>query len=423
MMNIEKTPKVEMVLQKSKLVADTDQTVEMLIRITPPELPSSDRPRLNFGIVLDRSGSMGGEKMANAREAARYCINELIADDRISMVIFDDRIDVLIKNQPVTAKEQLKSVLDRINARGSTALHEGWVKGGMEVSSSLIHDGINRVLLITDGQANVGVVNPDEIVSQARGLNTRGVSTSTIGIGDDFNEELLLPMAESAGGNAWHAQSPADLRRIFEVELKGLVSQFADAVSLGIIPADGVRIIDVLNEFALTETGRYSLPNLQAGSPLDIVVRLHVPARPAGTKLRLADVKVGYTPQGSSSAEVTRNFLELEYASAEEVQRLPVDENVVSASALLMNAKARREAIDYMDKGEFQMARMVVGSQARASRHLGDAMLAPDPTLQKDIEDLDLLLEEGVLENQASSSRKKMRYAAYDRSRTGKLKR
>jgi Ca-activated chloride channel family protein len=421
MMKTDKTPKVEMLLQKSKLVADTDQTVEMLIRITPPELPPSDRPRLNFGIVLDRSGSMGGEKMANAREAARYCINELIADDRISMVIFDDRIDVLIKNQPVTGKEQLKSLLNRIEARGSTALHEGWVKGGMEVSSSLIHGGINRVLLITDGQANVGVVNPDEIVSQARGLNARGISTSTIGIGDDFNEELLLPMAESGGGNAWHAQSPADLRRIFEVELKGLVAQFADAVSLGIIPADGVRIIDVLNEFALTETGRYSLPNLQAGSPLDIVVQLHVPARPAGTKLRLADVKVGYTPQGSSSAEVTKNFLELEYASAEEVQQLTVDESVVSAFALLMNAKARREAIHYMDEGQAELAQQVLHVRRKvATGHL-NSMQAPDETLQKDTDDLDQLLE-GFLLRSESSNRKQMRYAAYDSSRGRKQK-
>jgi len=338
------TPKVEMKLRKNKLVAGVDQTVDLLVRITPPELPPADRPRLNFAIVLDRSGSMEGNKIMHAREAARYCINELLPNDRISLVIFDDKIDVLIKNQNASNKQDLISRLERITARGSTALHEGWVKGGMEVSSGLVTDGINRVLLITDGLANVGITSTDEIVSQARGLSERGVSTSTVGIGSDFNEELLIPMAIGAGGNGWHVESSDDLRHIFEVELKGLIAQVASAVSMGVIPADGVRVVDVLNDFELGETGRYSLPNLQAGSPLDIIVQLHVPAQSAGTKLRLADVKVGYTPQGATSAEVEKNFLELEYASAEEVERLPVDKDVVSANELLMNARARKEA-------------------------------------------------------------------------------
>ena len=370
---ISKTPKVEMLLQKTKLVAGVDKTVDLLLRITPPEVETSARPQLNIGIVLDRSGSMGGEKMANAREASRSCINELVADDKVSVVIFDDRIDVLVPNQKAKNKDDFKTLIDKIEARGSTALHEAWVRGGMEVSRGLITRGINRVLLITDGLANVGVTSTDEIVSQARGLNERGVTTSTIGIGDDFNEELLVPMAESAGGNAWHAKSGLDLKRIFDVELQGLVAQFAHGVSLGLIPTDGVEVVEILNDFEDTETGRYKLPNLQAGNPLEVVARLKVPAQAAGTKLRLADVRLGYTRQDATSGEVVKEFLEVEFAHADEVEGLLSNPDVIAAVELLNNARARREAVKCLDAGQFEeaqgimFARMAVSAAARKS--------------------------------------------------------
>ncbi len=388
-----KTPKVEMLLQKTKLVAGVDKTVDLLLRITPPEAEMKARPQLNIGIVLDRSGSMGGEKMANAREASRFCINELVADDKVSVVIFDDQIDVLVPNQSAKNKDHLKTLIDKIEARGSTALHEAWVRGGMEVSRDLIARGINRVLLITDGLANVGLTSTDEIVSQARGLNERGVSTSTIGIGDDFNEELLVPMAESAGGNAWHAKSGLDLKRLFEVELQGLVAQFAHTVSLGLIPTDGVGVVEILNDFEDTETGRYKLPNLQAGNPLEVVARLKVPAQAAGTKLRLVDVRLGYTRQDASSRDVVKEFLEVEFAHADEVEGLPSNPDVVAAVALLNNARARREAVACMDAGQFEDARGIM--VAHLARHQSARKSAPDSSeLTEELSELLSLLSD-----------------------------
>jgi Ca-activated chloride channel family protein len=416
---ISKTPKVEMLLQKTKLVAGVDKTVDLLLRITPPEAEMKARPQLNIGIVLDRSGSMGGEKMANAREASRFCINELVADDKVSVVIFDDRIDVLVPNQRAKNKDHFKTLIDKIEARGSTALHEAWVRGGMEVSSDLVARGINRVLLITDGLANVGLTSTDEIVSQARGLNERGVSTSTIGIGDDFNEELLVPMAESAGGNAWHAKSGLDLKRVFDVELQGLVAQFAHSVSLGLIPTDGVEVVEVLNDFEDTETGRYKLPNLQAGNPLEVVARLKVPAQAAGTKLRLADVRLGYTRQDSTSGEVVKEFLEVEFANADEVESLPSNPDVVAAVTLLNNARARREAVKYMDAGEFEEARGIMVARMAATQAARD--IAPDSSeLAHEVSDFVSLSEAVGDVESVKSNRKRLRYDAYSRQRNSR---
>jgi len=268
------------------LEAGREQTVDVLIRITPPA-PNLDasrrpnwkgRPDLNLSLVLDRSGSMEGEKMIRAREAAMFCVDQMLPTDRLSVVTFDDRIDVLFPSEPVTNKPLLKDLISRVAARGSTALHEAWVRGGITVTEQMLDQGINRVILVTDGLANIGITNTDEIVGQAMGLYQRGVSTSTIGIGADFNEDLLMPMAQSGGGNAWHVVEPEDMQHIFQVELEGLILQFAHTVSLGLIPADGVRVVDILNDFELTETGRYRLPNMQGGSPLDIVVQLKIDA-------------------------------------------------------------------------------------------------------------------------------------------------
>lgn len=409
--------KVEVLTERAKLFAGREQTVDVLVRVRPPEVErdGSTRRRLNLSVVLDRSGSMQGTKMERAREAAAYCVEQLLPADRLSVVIFDDVVEVLIPSQPVDDKEGLKRLLARIGARNSTALHEAWVRGGMQVSEHLDDTAVNRVLLITDGLANVGLTNTDEIVSQAKGLYERGVSTSTIGIGEDFNEDLLIPVARAGGGNAWHVAEAADMQRIFAVELEGLLAQFAREVSLGLVPSDGVRISDVLNDFELTETGRYRLPDLQAGSPLDIVLRLHLPERAAGERMRILDLRVGYTPREARGAEVLKQAFEVEFAEASEVEALPADPEVTKAVRLLMNARARREAVSFMDRGDYAAAASVIGS-ARAATMAYCASRPDDEEARADSEDL--LQMTGSLGDRGRDkmSRKLLGYASLMRS-------
>ncbi|HYP53642.1 MAG TPA: VWA domain-containing protein, partial [Pyrinomonadaceae bacterium] len=388
-------PKVEFITARGKLAAGREQTLDVLLRVSAPEAEDAAarrRPRLNVGLVLDRSGSMGGEKMERAREAASYCVEQLLPTDRLSVVVFDDMVEVLVPSRPVEDKPGIKSALSRVHARNSTALHEAWVRGGMQVSEHLDADAINCVLLITDGQANVGLTNTDEIVSQAAGLFKRGVSTSTVGIGADFNEDLLMPMAQGAGGNAWHVREPGDMRGVFAVELEGLLAQFAHHVTLGLVPADGVRVADLLNDFDLGETGRYVLPDLQSGSPLDIVVRLKVPARDAGTKLRLIDLRLGYTPREARSAEVLKQSFEVEFVEDSAAERLPVNQAVERAVQLLMSARARREAIAHMDAGRYELAGASVA--AASARLTASPSFSPaDADMQADYEDLSRLTD------------------------------
>ena len=419
-------PKVEFFTTRGKLEAGREQTVDVLIRITPPA-PSPDlstrpnwkgRPDLNLSLVLDRSGSMEGAKMVRAREAAMFCVDQMLPTDRLSVVTFDDRIEVLFPSEPVTNKQAMKDLIARVTARGSTALHEAWVRGGLTVSERILDQGINRVVLITDGLANVGVTNTDEIVTQAMGLYQRGVSTSTIGIGADFNEDLLMPMAQSGGGNAWHVVEPDDMQHIFQTELEGLIAQYAHTVSLSLIPADGVRIVDVLNDFDLTETGRYRLPNLQSGSPLDIVVQLKVGAEEVGTQMRLLDLRLGFTPQEAKQAEVLKQAYTVEFASPAIVENCAVNEEVIKAVQFLMNARARNEAMTRMDAGDYAGAEVVLGSALSATQAACKSFAAMPAVMEElaSLQETAMSLKDRLKDKM---SRKKLAYAAYTR-KTGK---
>jgi Ca-activated chloride channel homolog len=413
-------PKVEFFTKHAKLAAEREQTVDVLIRITPPALDRSNatRPDLNLSLVIDRSGSMEGEKMVRAREAAMYCVDQMLPTDRLSVVTFDDHIEVLFPSELVKNKQKMKDLISRVMARGSTALHEAWVRGGLTVSEQMLDQGINRVILITDGLANVGITSTDEIVTQALGLFQRGVSTSTIGIGADFNEDLLMPMAQSGGGNAWHVVEPQDMQNIFQIELEGLLAQFAHTVSLSLIPADGVRIVDVLNDFELTETGRYRLPNLQAGSPLEIVVQLRAGAEEVGTKMRLLDLRLGFTPTEAKNADVLKQAHTVEFVPQSQVDRLPENQDVIKAVQFLMNARARNEAMSKMDLGDFAGAERVL-AHAVSSTRVACASYPQMPAVMEECASLEaaaMSLKDRVLDKM---NRKRLAYSAYSR-RTGK---
>ncbi|MGB6015868.1 MAG: VWA domain-containing protein, partial [Nodosilinea sp.] len=272
-------PAIELIPLHGAIVTQQPITLDVLVRITPPAIAlTTDRLPLNLSLAIDRSGSMRGQKMHYAREAARFAIENLLPCDRISVVLFDDRIETLVPSTLATDKHALLEQVRHVHSRGSTALHAGWVEGGVQVSQYLNPAQLNRVIVLSDGLANVGETRPDAIASDVHGLGQRGVSTTTLGIGDDYSEDLLAAMARSGDGNFFHIESADQLPSIFETELSGLAATLGQRVSLGLQPAQGVVVMDVLNDFEQTATQRYKLPNLMVGSPIQVVVRLQVPA-------------------------------------------------------------------------------------------------------------------------------------------------
>ena len=405
-------PNLELIPLHGAIVTQQPMTLDVLIRITPPALPATtERAALNLSLVIDRSGSMRGPKIQQACEAACFAVENLLPSDRLSVVLFDDRINTLIPSTLATDKHTLLAQIRKIRSGGSTALHDGWVEGGTQVSQYLHPSQLNRIILFSDGQANVGETRPDAIANDVHGLAQRGVSTSTLGIGQGYNEDLLAAMAASGDGNFFHIESADQLADIFETELSGLAATVGQRVSLGLEPQNGVKVLDVLNDFELTNTQRHKLPNLAVGSPINAVVRLQIPALSQAAEL--FTVRLAWDDRHQAGRKTLRAGLELPMVSPEQFSDFPADETVQQQVALLMAARARAEAIAFSDRGDLRSAQAAL-SAARS----GFAGLSPSPAMaaeQAALQDL----ETDYAAGRASSARKKAVSQRFSLSRRG----
>jgi len=408
-------PKIEVYPLKEKAISDESSQMDFLIRVTAPEIRiGKERPLLNLGLVLDRSGSMSGEKIENAKKAACYCVDQLMSTDRISVTIFDDRVDTIIPTMLVENRSEIKKRINQIRSGGSTALHAAWVEGGKQVAECLNPKCLNRVVLVTDGLANVGETDPDTIVSQALGLNKKNISTSTIGIGNDFNEDLLIPMAKSAGGNSWFVEGPEDFQRIFETEMEGILRDVCTNVSLKIEPEKRVEILSVLNEFDSISHGKYSLPNLLSGDPLDIVLRTQLPGGSQGT-CRVFSLKLEWNPQGNNKKHSEQNHAKIHYAPEDEVKKQKENIEVQKAVQLLEAAKARRKAMEYLDRNDYKRASAILDEVSESAQIM--AKIHNDSDLQAESMALDNLSKNIRNKKDHAHTRKMMAYQSVNRQR------
>lgn len=273
-------PKLEVLALRPAVRSDLPTTIDVLLKITPP-LPETtgSRPPLNLGFVLDRSGSMGeARKITFAREAAAFAVRELAATDRVSVTIFDDVIETIVPNRPATDPDGVCRLIEAVQPRNSTALHGGWQEGGRQVLSHRLTEGLNRVMILSDGLANCGETRPDKIADDVHLLAKQGVSTTTLGLGDHYNEDLLEAMARSGDGNYYYVESAAQLPGIFRTEMQGLNATAGVGVTLYAEPGVGVTVADLLNDFDRTADGGWKLPNLVAGTPVLVLARLNVSA-------------------------------------------------------------------------------------------------------------------------------------------------
>jgi Ca-activated chloride channel family protein len=389
-MNDDRFPTITIIPLRPAVPAGCESTLDVLLRIVSPPAARSERRRLlNLGIVLDRSGSMGGEKIRYARQAVDFAVRHMDEEDQVSLTTFDDRIE---RPLPTTSAGRalagLRELLDSIEPRSSTALHDAWVQGGLEVSRHQHPERVNRVLLISDGLANVGETNPDALVARAAELFDRGVSTSTIGVGRDFNEDLMIRMAVSGGGAGWFVESPEDFVRIFSAELSGLMNQFGQGGRLRLEPGRGVVIQELLNDLDRREEG-WGLGPLVTNQPLSLVVRLRVRGGEIGQPVELfraiasCEVPGRGRVETSASGSVTSD-------EPGRVAQLPADSEVASQIQLLMAARARREAVRQLDLGD------TFGSR-KSLRVAYDSLMsylssAEDPSASADAAELDQLL-------------------------------
>jgi len=400
-------PQIELIPLRAAVCSDQPTTLDVVVRITPPVAPvaSVDRPTLNIGFVIDRSGSMGTRnKIDYARDAVCYAIEQLLPCDRLSVTIFDDKVETLIPNTPANNKASFTRLVKQVQPGGSTALHNGWVQGGIQVSQALTAQ-LNRVILLSDGLANVGETNPDAIATDVHGLAKRGVSTSTIGLGDDYNEDLLEAMARSGDGNYYYIASAEQLPSIFERELQGLATTVGTAVTMGILPQGAVVVADVLNDLDVDTTGRFKLPTLSFGDVMDVVVRLQVPA--LSQESQLCTFHLTWTDPEQQTQEL-RTVLQLPVVSSSQLAEFPQNQEVQQQVALMMAARAKKEAVRRADQGDYAMASQVLQAAKVAMLDCSLPMSAPEAAALED-------LDQDLQRRDFAKYRKRSSHQAYSR--------
>ncbi len=386
------TPKIEIIPIRPAVKGDAQTLLDVLVRITPPA-PEIHfvRPPVNLALVLDRSGSMsGGNKMRHARLAATCAVEQLLPTDRVSVTIFDTEVQTIAPNGPVENKALLIDLIRGIEPRDSTDLHGGWKEGGRQASSGRIDDGLNRVILLSDGLANVGVTSPVTIATEVQGLAANGVSTTTMGLGADYNEDLMQRMGESGDGNYYFIENPVQLADIFATELKGLLATVGKTVSLGVEGQNGTALLDVLNDPDRLPTGRFKLPNLVVGVPISIVVRVKVPA--ATGQAEILRLRLAWDDAKTGRRTVQYEPLTLPAVASAAWDALPEEPQVLEQVAILMAARAKLESVAAHDRGDLAATR---AKMAEAMGFLGSvphSLLIATETdnleqLQKDLDE------------------------------------
>src|SRR3954453_23422371 len=269
---------------------ETDDQLSVLVELTAPELPNDvTRPPSTLVVVLDRSGSMAGDRIEGAKTALLSQVDRLDPRDRFGLVAFDDTVDIVGPAGPLTDKLAVQQAIAGVHDRGSTDLSSGYFRG-LQEARRVAGDTGATLLLISDGHANAGVCDPGQLGDVARKAHTDGITTTTLGFGLGYDERLMSALAAGGAGNELFAETADDAVQHIAGEVTGLLSMAAQAGSLLLRMSSHVRAVQVLNELpsvAVSDGILVELGSFYSGEIRKLVVAFDVPAIPA---LGLAEI-------------------------------------------------------------------------------------------------------------------------------------
>lgn len=352
-------------LERSVILNGSRRPVYVLIHFASPEidLPAARRPPLNLSLVLDRSGSMADKgKIEYLKQAAKMAVANLGERDVVSVVEFDDRITLMWPASHVHDVARLQSEIDELAPRGSTNLAGGLTRGIDEAEAArerlhLADDMVSRVVLLTDGLANTGITDHGEIAAIASHARDQGLRVSTIGLGLDYDEDLLQAIAEGGGGKYYYVESPVQLADIFENELKSAFATSARDVRLAFHGSAAVRsaaLIGFSQESGSDVAAGW--PDFYAGENRTVLLRLEIDAHARG-ELALGHFAVAWRDAQSGASGTIDLPIRVTVSGDRAASERSIDRDVAVEATLSESEQALAKSVRLAQSGQVEEAR------------------------------------------------------------------
>lgn len=320
----------------------------------PDVSPDQVRVPVNLSIVLDRSGSMRGDKIEYARQAAIEAIRRLHPQDIVSLVTYDSAIETIIPAQHPRDLEWMEDQIRRITPRGMTALFGGVSQGAAELRKHQDGRFVHRMILLSDGVANVGPSQPADLARLGASLQKENIQVSTVGVGMDYNEDLMTGLARESGGNTYFVEHSADLPRILTAELGEAHQMVARRVTVQIDLPTGVHPVRIIGRDGRITRNQVEVPlhHLNGGQRRYALVEVVVDPHTPDASIELAQARVSYD-HVLTSQRVTVPPQSVSVRFSPDVQEVEQAVNVEVEREVLFNrlAEARDEAIRHADEG------------------------------------------------------------------------
>jgi Ca-activated chloride channel family protein len=358
---------------------ETDDQLSVLVELTAPELSSDvTRPPSTLVVVLDRSGSMAGDRIEGAKTALLSLVDRLDPRDRFGLVAFDDTVDIVVPAGPLTDKLAVKQAIAGVHDRGSTDLSSGYFRG-LQEARRVAGDAGATLLLISDGHANAGICDPGQLGDVARKAHTDGITTSTLGFGLGYDERLMSAIAAGGAGNELFAESADDAVQQIAGEVTGLLSMTAQAASLLVRMSSFVRAVRVVNELpsvAVSDGILVELGSFYSGEARKLVLTFDVPATPALGLTEIASLELTYVALPALEQHTVTVPLHVNVVPGDQASGRIPNPVVRTELAFQQAQRAKREASSALSVGDRHSAE----SSLRSARRIVEDACALAPT-------------------------------------------
>lgn len=304
-----------------------------------PALPgvasSGPRAPLNLCLVLDRSGSMEGPPIEYAKQACNQLVDLLSPNDVLSIVVFDEIVEVLMAPQRCTDKQAIKNGIAQIQPGYTTNLYDGMTLGAQQLDMMKGESGrVTRMVILTDGEPTAGIKDFHPLVQHAGDIKQRGITITYLGFGPEYNEELLASMAKKAGGNYYFIPEPQLIPEIFRNELGKMMATASTGLQLTLKTARWASVIGCTGLSAPPNDREFTidLADVEHGSAIQVVLDIEFPNHPLG-HYRVAEGKLKYTNLQGTTEVVPVDFV-MEFTADQARYMAPVDPKVAAAAQI-----------------------------------------------------------------------------------------